>query len=142
MLFLLKPIPDSVLSISCLFLGNWFLRKIVIDACAGLGFKWGVTHGRMESKEQIVQSLRNGIGHISFKWRIKLEAFSTSHLSIFKECLVVLVLLLLITGKSFQFLLISQMGILFFWLVTGIPATIRLVLFWVDSFCEHWKEKL
>lgn len=101
------------------------LWKMVV---AGLGFKCGEIHGKMEFLVQIVQFLPNGIGHTNSKSRIKLGVSFTSLLLISKELLVALDPLLSTIGTLSQFLLHSQMGILSLWLVTGIHRTTRLVI--------------
>lgn len=92
--------------VSALFFSQKFYHEFVFGVLINLGlmvaagqeFKCGVIHGRMVCLPQIVQFTPNGIGHISFKSRIKLGAISTSRPSIFREHLGALVLSLLIIG--------------------------------------------
>lgn len=94
---------------------------------AGPGFKCGETPGKMVFWEPIVQFLQSGTGPTSFKWRIRLEVSITFHHSIFKEHLVGLAQLLLITERLSRFLFLNLMGKFPLWLVIGIQETTRLV---------------
>lgn len=116
------------------------LTNLWLMVVVGRGSKCGVTHGKMESLVQIVLFLRNGIGHIGSKSRIKLGVSFISLLIISKEPLVALVLLLSTTGTLSQFLLHSQMEIFSLWLVIGTLRTTRFVIVLCSFlFCEYWR---
>ena len=105
-----------------------FLRLIVVGMVViliGLESKCDVIRGKMVFKGPTVQFLQNGIGLMTFKWRTRLGASSTSRLSISREQRGGLVPLWSTIGPSLTFPSLSLMGILRFLLATGTPRTTR-----------------
>lgn len=100
----------------------------------GLGFSRGGVHGKMVFLEQIVLFHQNGTGLTIFKWRIRLEAFSTFLHFIFNEQLVDLVVSSSTIVLLFRFLLILLKETLLFLLEIGTLVITRLVRVWRIEF--------
>lgn len=92
---------------------SFYFWCIWADFCGkiGLGFSRRGVPGKMVYQEQTVLFLQSGTGLTNFRSRTKLEVSFISLLCIFREHQVVLVELLLITGRKSQFLLIFHMVI-------------------------------
>lgn len=107
--------------------------KMCFDFLTGLESNRDVCRGKMDLRELIVRFHQSGIGLMSFKLRIKLGVSFTSHLSISKELLVVLVPSLLTRERLFQSLSQLQKAILPLRLAIGTRGTTRLVVFAISQ---------